>query len=78
MQIRVGNLNIMTTARQLAELFLPFGKVSSSKIVCSDPKGRSRGMGFIEMDRFCGKQAIGKLHQLKFMNSYIDVDEVLG
>jgi hypothetical protein len=30
------------------------------------------------MDRFCGKQAIGKLHQLKFMNSYIDVDEVLG
>ena len=78
MQIRVGNLSVMTTARQLAELFIPFGKVISSKIVSAGPKGRSRGMGFVEMDNSCGKQAIRKLHRLLFMNSYIEVDEVSG
>ncbi|HEY4209588.1 MAG TPA: RNA-binding protein [Puia sp.] len=75
MQIRIGNLNVMTTARQLAELFVPFGKVLSSKIVSYGPKGRSQGMGFIEMDSSCGEQAIRKLHRLLFMNSYIEVDE---
>jgi RNA recognition motif-containing protein len=78
MQIRIGNLNVMTTARQLAELFLPFGKVISSKIMSAGTKGRSRGMGFIEMDHSCGKRAIRQLHLLMFMNSYIEVDEVLG
>lgn len=75
MQIRIGNLNVMTTARHLAELFLPFGKVISSKILTGGKKGRSRGMGFIEMDNSCGKEAISKLHLLLFMNSYIEVEE---
>lgn len=76
MQIRVGNLNLMTTPSQLAELFLPFGKVFSSRIVGIGPEGRSRGMGLIRMDGSCGRKAIGKLHRLFFMNSYIEVDEV--
>lgn len=75
MQIFVGNLNAMTTARQLAELFLPFGTVISSKIVTSGPNGRSRGKGLVVMDGFSGKRAIRKLHQLLFMNSYIEVNE---
>ena len=78
MQIRIGNLNVMTTQKQLAELFHPFGRVTSSKIATSDPKGRSRRIGFIEINNFCGKEAIRKLHLLLFMNSYIEVDEVLG
>jgi len=68
----------MTTQKQLAELFHPFGRVTSSKIATSDPKGRSRRIGFIEINNFCGKEAIRKLHLLLFMNSYIEVDEVLG
>jgi RNA recognition motif-containing protein len=76
MQIRVGNLNMMTTARQLAELFLPFGKVSSSKIVSAGPKGRSGGMGLVEMDHSSGKQAVRRLHRQLFMNSYIEVDAI--
>jgi RNA recognition motif-containing protein len=68
----------MTTARQLAELFLPFGKVTSSKIMRSGPKGRSGGMGLIEMSNSCGKEAIRKLHRMLFMNSYLEVDEILG
>ena len=78
MQIRIGNLNAMTTQKQLAELFLPFGTVSSSKITTADHKGRSRRIGFIEMNNLCGRTAIRRLHQLLFMNSYIEVDEVLG
>jgi RNA recognition motif-containing protein len=69
---------MMTTARQLAELFVPFGKVISSRIVSAGPKGRSRGMGLIEMDYSCGKEAIRRLHLLLFMNYYIEVDEILA
>jgi RNA recognition motif-containing protein len=68
----------MTTQKQLAELFFPFGKVTSSRIESSDPKGRSRRIGFIEMNHLCGKEAIRKLHLLLFMNAYIEVDEVFG
>jgi len=75
MQIHIGNLNMMTTAKQLAELFLPFGRVFSSKIEREGPKGLSKGAGFIVMDNVCGRQAIRKLHRLLFMNSYIDVKE---
>ena len=77
MQIRIGNLNMMTTQNQLAELFFPFGKVTSSKIERSGPKGRSKRIGFIEMNNLCGKEAIRKLHLLLFMNAYIEVDEVV-
>lgn len=77
MQIRVGNLNMMTTQKQLAELFVPFGRVISSKIEGAGPKGRSRRIGFVEINNPCGKEAIRKLHLLLFMNSYIEVDEVV-
>jgi RNA recognition motif-containing protein len=76
MQIRVDNLNMMTTPGQLAALFLPFGKVFSAKIVSVGPQGRSRGMGLVHMESYCGKAAIRKLHRLLFMNSYIEVDEI--
>lgn len=78
MQIRIGNLNVMTTQKQLAELFFPFGNVTSSRIRSSDSKGRSRRIGFIEMNNFGGKEAIQRLHLLRFMNSYIEVDEIFG
>lgn len=77
MQIRIGNLSVMTTARQLAELFLPFGQVKSSKILTFGPKGHSGGTGLVEMNNACGKAAIGKLHRILFMNAYIEVDEVV-
>jgi RNA recognition motif-containing protein len=76
MQIRVGNLNTMTTTTQLAELFLPYGKVFSARIVNHGPKGRSRTMGLVQMESYSGRAAIRKLHSLLFMNSYIEVDEV--
>jgi len=66
----------MTTQKQLAELFFPFGRVTSSKIESSDPYAPSKRMGLIEINNLCGKEAIRKLHLLLFMNSYIEVDEV--
>lgn len=75
MLIRIGNLNAMTTAKQLAELFRPFGRVLSSKII-GGPKGRCNGMGVIEMDSSSGRHAVKSLNRLLFMNSYIAVDEI--
>ncbi|HTR29683.1 MAG TPA: RNA-binding protein [Puia sp.] len=76
MQIRVGNLNKMTTPGQLAELFQPFGRVFSVRIVSIGMDGRSQGTGLIQMDTSCGRRAVRKLHWLLFMNSYIEVDEI--
>jgi len=76
MQIFIGNLSTMATARHLADLFLPFGSVSASKIIRDDKTGISKGFGFIEMDIRCGKVAIQKLNCLLFMNSYMEVCEV--
>lgn len=76
MQIFVGNLSNMTTAHHLADLFLPFGTVQTSKIVSGGNAGRSLGFGFIEMEPNCGKRAIQRLNRLLFMNSYIEVNEV--
>jgi RNA recognition motif-containing protein len=76
MQILIGNLNAMTTAAQLAALFIPFGTVLSSKIVGNQFSGRSLGRGLVEMDPHCGAQAIKKLHRTLFMSSYIEVNAI--
>jgi RNA recognition motif-containing protein len=76
MQIYIGNLSVMTTAHQLATLFLPFGSVRISRIVRDEKTGRSMGFGFIEMDTPQGaKSAIRKLNRFLFMNSYMEVKE---
>ena len=75
MQIHIGNLNTMTTANQLAELFLPFGRVFSSEIQSTGTGRLSNRVGFVEMDKACGRLAIRKLHRLLFMNCYIEVEE---
>lgn len=76
MQIYIGNLSEMTTAHQLACLFLPFGSVHFSKIGRDDKTGRSLGFGFIEMDPLNAKSAIRKLNRILFMNSYVEVAAV--
>ena len=76
MKIYIGNLNVMTTAHQLANLFLPFGSVRLSRIVRDEKTGRSLGCGFVEMDPNGAKSAIRKLNRFLFMNAYMDVKEV--
>jgi len=76
MQIYIGNLSEMTTAQQLARLFLPFGSVQFSHIERDEKTGRSLRFGFIEMDTLSAKSAIRKLNHILFMNAYVDVAAV--
>lgn len=76
MYILVSNLNNLTTAGHLLNLFTPFGLVQSVNIVRKDVNGHSQGIGFIKMDRFSGKTAIDGLNDVRFMNFYIKVSEV--
>jgi len=76
MNIFVANLNKKTTARQLFQLFLQFGKVNSVRIVMDDETGHSLGCGYIVMDNKAGAMAIQNLHERCFMNCYMEVNEV--
>lgn len=49
MNIYVGNLSWGLTDQDLANLFAPFGEVSSAKIVMDKFTQRSKGFGFVEM-----------------------------
>lgn len=64
MNIYVGNLSWTMTDQDLADLFSPYGEVSSAKIVVDKFKGnRSKGFGFVEMaDDAAGTQAIAQLN----------------
>lgn len=76
MNILVSNLNRLTTAEHLLNLFIPFGLVKSVKIVRKDINGQSEGTGFINMDHYSGNSAINGLNDVRFMNFYIKVREV--
>ena len=76
MHIYIGNLNELTTAQQLAALFLPFGRVRLSRIEKDGNTGRSLGFGFVEMEKSSATRAIRKLNRFLFMNSYMEVKEV--
>ena len=64
MNIYVGNLSWTMTDQDLADLFSPFGEVTSAKIVVDKFKGnRSKGFGFVEMaDDAVAAQAIAQLN----------------
>jgi RNA recognition motif-containing protein len=49
MNIYVGNLSWGLKDQDLANLFTPFGEVSSAKIIMDKFTQRSKGFGFVEM-----------------------------
>jgi len=75
MNIFVGNLHALTTAGQLSNLFLRFGRVISSKIAMDFDTGHSLGFGFIVMDSQSGETAIQQLNSRYFLNTYLEVNE---
>jgi RNA recognition motif-containing protein len=75
MNIFVGNLHALTTAGQLSNLFLQFGRVISSKIAMDFDTGHSLGFGFIVMDSHSGDTAIQQLNNRYFLNTYLEVNE---
>jgi RNA recognition motif-containing protein len=51
MTIYVGNIAYSMTVEELKNLFVPFGTVSGVKIIVDKQSGKSKGYGFIEMDK---------------------------
>ena len=49
-KIYVGNLSFDTNDDQLNKIFMPFGAVSSARVIKDKYTDRSRGFGFVEMD----------------------------
>lgn len=50
MNMYVSNLSFHTDEEALRNLFIPFGKVTSAKVINDRESGQSRGFGFVEMD----------------------------
>ena len=62
MKIYVSNLPAGTSDAGLAEMFEPFGIITSAHVMTSRDSGRCRGFGFVEMMRESGERAISKLN----------------
>jgi RNA recognition motif-containing protein len=75
MRLFVGNLSYQTTEDQLADLFSQVGEVASATIVTDRDTGRSRGFGFIEMDRDAANQAIERFNGFELNGRSINVNE---
>jgi RNA recognition motif-containing protein len=75
-KIYVGNLPFTSTSDTLLEIFSPFGKISSSKIVLDRDSGRSKGFGFVEMMNDTEAQsAISELHGSQYGGRSLTVNE---
>lgn len=58
----IGGLAFATSSDRLRETFEAVGAVASASVV-TDPAGRSRGFGFVEMETAeAAKEAISRLH----------------
>jgi RNA recognition motif-containing protein len=62
MKIYVNNMPAGTSDAGLAEMFQPFGTITSAHIMKSWDFGHSRGFGFVEMKRESGERAISRLN----------------
>ena len=68
MNIFVGNINYRLTNDTLKEVFLPYGEVTSARIVIDKVTGRSKGFGFVEMpDQDAALKAIAAVHETEVM-----------
>lgn len=48
-KLYVGNLPYTVTNEELQEAFVPYGTVTSAKVITDRDTGRSKGFGFVEM-----------------------------
>jgi cold-inducible RNA-binding protein len=62
LKLCVGNLASGTTDTDLRHLFAQHGTVRSSQVIMGRETGRSKGCGFVEMDR--GEQARAAMRTL--------------
>ena len=58
----VGNLPFKTNRYELRELFQPYGKIYSARIMIDKTTRKPRGYGFVEMDKKGAAKAIASLN----------------
>ena len=51
MTIYVGNIAYTMTIEELKDLFIVYGNVTGVKIISDKQTGKSKGYGFVEMER---------------------------
>lgn len=74
MNIFISSLSFKTRKEELAELFAPYGKVTSARIILDKVTRRSKGYGFVEMDNEeQANAAIAALNGTEFMGRTINV-----
>jgi len=72
-----GNLPWGANDEELCELFAAFGSVSSARVITDRETGRSRGLGFVEMDDGA-EEAIAELNGHELDSRPLRVGESRG
>lgn len=76
MNIFISNLSFRVQSEDLKQIFEEYGEVSSAKVITDKMTGRSRGFGFVEMDREEeARAAIEELNGADFDGKLISVSE---
>ena len=76
MRLFVGNLHILATETELADLFSRFGKVTSVTIAYDKFVRRSRGYAYVVMDDAkAARLAMVRLHNTCFMDQFLVIKE---
>ena len=74
MNIFVSSLSFRAKKEDLAELFTPYGEVTSARIIFNRETRRSKGYGFVEMPNESeGNAAIAALNGSEHMGRTINV-----
>lgn len=74
MNIFVSSLSFKAKKEDLAQLFAPYGEVTSSRIILNRDTHRSKGYGFVEMlSEEEGNAAIAALNGSEHMGRIINV-----
>ena len=67
MNIYITNLSFDLRDEDLKAFLMPYGKVSSARVIMGKMTDRSRGFGFMEMaDETAGRKAIAELNGASF------------
>ena len=74
-KLYVGNLPYTTTEEELAELFGDYDPVHAAKIVRDHETGRSRGFGFVLLDREHAMVALEKMNGVDFGGRTLRIGE---
>lgn len=75
MKLYVGNLPWSMTDSELESLFAESGPVTSARVITDRESGRSRGFGFVEMDRGDAQKAMSKLNGFQIESRALKVNE---